>query len=99
MNPTKDLYAILRVPSTALSDDIRGAYRTAARRFHPDANANPGAVNQFRDIAAAYEVLGDPVAREKYDMSRRKQPAEEQPYFTVRITPSKRVLPVLDEPQ
>src|SRR5438132_2050283 len=99
MNPTKDLYAILGVPQSALSDDIRGAYRQAARRLHPDVNANPGAANQFRDIAAAYEVLGDPLARDKYDTARRKQTPEQSPYFTLRITPSKRIVPLLDEPQ
>ena len=47
MNPTKDLYSILGVPPNALSDDIRTAYRQAARRLHPDVNANPGAATQF----------------------------------------------------
>ncbi len=99
MNPTQDLYAILGVPPNALADDIRSAYRHAARRFHPDANASPGAASQFRDIAAAYEVLGDPIAREKYDVARRRQNVETQPYFTLRLTPSKRIMPVLGEPQ
>jgi Ca-activated chloride channel homolog len=99
MNPTQDLYAILGVPPNALSDDVRSAYRLAARRLHPDVNPSPGAVNQFRDVSAAYEVLGDPIAREKYDAARRKQGADAQPYFTLRLTPSKRVIPTLDEPQ
>jgi Ca-activated chloride channel homolog len=99
MNPTQDLYGILGVPPNALSDDIRAAYRQAARRLHPDVNANPGAATQFRDIAAAHEVLGDPMAREKYDQARRKQNADTLPYFTLRVTPSKRIVPTLDEPQ
>src|SRR5205809_877871 len=36
MNPTKDLYAILGVPPNALTDDVRSAYRQAARRLHPE---------------------------------------------------------------
>ncbi|NJM08895.1 J domain-containing protein, partial [Candidatus Gracilibacteria bacterium] len=45
----------------ATQDDVKTAYRAAARRFHPDANPNPGAAIQFRDMAEAYETLGNPI--------------------------------------
>src|SRR5579859_1704055 len=99
MNPAQDLYTILGVSPGASAEDIRSAYRVAARRFHPDVNSYPGAATQFRDIAAAHEVLGDPVTREQYDMRRRQNAGPEKTYFTVRVTPSKRVLPVLSEAQ
>ncbi|MEP7284436.1 MAG: VWA domain-containing protein [Chloroflexota bacterium] len=98
MNAAQDLYAILGVPPGAPIDDIRSAYRSAARRLHPDVNSHPGAATQFRDIAAAYDVLSDPIARDKYDL-KRKSPSSERAYFTLRVTPSKRVLPILAEPQ
>ncbi|NLE51969.1 MAG: DnaJ domain-containing protein, partial [Chloroflexi bacterium] len=95
---SRNLYAILGVPAEATQDDIREAYRIAARRFHPDANSNEGADIQFRDIAAAYEVLGNPQRRRSYDEERRAR-GEEPNYFSLRVTPSKRVLNALEEPQ
>jgi Ca-activated chloride channel homolog len=97
VDSAQNLYTILGVPPSATADDIRNAYRTAARRFHPDANQHPGAAAQFRDIAAAYETLSNTATRESYDLKRRG--VEEKPYFSLRVTASKRVLPLLDEPQ
>src|SRR5258708_5522182 len=99
MNPALDLYAVLGLSLGASADDIRSAYRLAARRFHPDLNHNPGAASQFKDIAAAYEVLGDPIARDQYDNRRRQIVGSEKTYFSLRVTPSKRILPVLPEAQ
>lgn len=98
MEVSRNLYAILGVPSDATQDDIREAYRLAARRFHPDANPNEGADLQFRDIAAAYEILGNPQQRYAYDEAMRAVEADPA-YFSVRVTPSRRVLSTLDEPQ
>ncbi|MCC7209567.1 MAG: DnaJ domain-containing protein, partial [Anaerolineae bacterium] len=98
MSDVQDLYATLGVPPDASVEDIRQAYRIAARRLHPDVNSSPGAANQFRDITAAYEVLNDPVARQKYDMKRAQAGAGKR-YFSVRLTPSRRVLTVMPEPQ
>jgi Ca-activated chloride channel family protein len=98
MDGSQNLYTILGIPPEATQDDIREAYRVMARRFHPDANPNEGADVQFRDIAAAYEILGDPGQRFEFDALRRKYQGEPN-YFTLRVTPSKRVLVALDEPQ
>lgn len=98
MDGSRNLYAILGVPPDAGADDIREVYRVAARRFHPDANPNKGADIQFRDIAGAYEILGNPNQRAQYDQARRKY-QDEPAYFSLRVTPSKRVLTALDEPQ
>src|SRR5512136_2315019 len=99
MDSSVDLYTILGVSPTASLEDIRVAYRSAAHRFHPDKNPHPGAVDQFRDIAHAYEVLSDPLARAQFDQQHKQIIAGEAPYFTLRMTPSKRVLPVLSEAQ
>ena len=99
VDTSRNLYAILGVHPEATPDDIREAYRIAARRFHPDANPNEGAGLQFRDIAAAYGVLGNPQRRYSYDDARRAAANNDVQYFTLRVTPSKRVLSVLDEPQ
>ncbi len=95
---TQDLYAILGLPPDASPEDVKQAYRGAAHRFHPDANANPGAAIQFRDIAAAYEILINPTKRIDYDIQRRSADLT-PPYFTLRVTPSKRVINTLSEPQ
>jgi DnaJ-class molecular chaperone len=66
----KDYYAILGVPKDAAEKDIKSAYRKLARKWHPDANPkNPKeAEEKFKEISEAYEVLGDPEKRKKYDV-------------------------------
>ncbi len=62
-----DYYTMLGASPSANEDDLRVAYRLAARRFHPDVNKSPGASLVFKNINAAYEVLSDPVQRASYD--------------------------------
>jgi curved DNA-binding protein len=66
----KDYYAILGVPKTAAEKDIKSAYRRLARKWHPDANPDNAkeAEEKFKEISEAYEVLGDPQKRSKYDV-------------------------------
>ena len=66
----KDYYQILDVPKNAPEKDIKSAYRKLARKWHPDANPNnqKQAEDKFKEIQEAYEVLGDPEKRRKYDM-------------------------------
>ena len=66
----KDYYAILGVPKNAPEKDIKSAYRKLARKWHPDANLNNSkeAEEKFKEISEAYEVLGDPEKRKKYDV-------------------------------
>src|SRR6266581_5222509 len=64
----KDYYETLGVPRTASDVDIKKAFRKLAREFHPDVAKNKTqAEAKFKEINEAYEVLGDPEKRKKYD--------------------------------
>lgn len=64
----KDYYSTLGVAKTATDKEIKQAYRKLARKFHPDVNpGDKSAESKFKDINEAYEVLGDPPKRKKYD--------------------------------
>jgi len=65
---TRDLYNILGITKSASPDDVKKAYRSLARRWHPD--KNPGdtqAAARFKDINEAYRTLSDPEKRRRYD--------------------------------
>ncbi len=64
----KDYYATLGVSKTATAKEIKQAYRKLARKYHPDVNpGDKSAESRFKEINEAYEVLGDPEKRKKYD--------------------------------
>jgi DnaJ-class molecular chaperone len=64
----KDYYAILGVGRSATEKEIKQAYRRLARKYHPDVNPGDKAAEaKFKEINEAYEVLSDPVKRQKYD--------------------------------
>ncbi len=64
----RDYYAVLGVGWEATRRQIQSAFRLLARRYHPDTNrADPLAERQFKRVARAYEVLGNPARRAAYD--------------------------------
>jgi curved DNA-binding protein CbpA len=86
----KNCYSILGVSRTADSAAIHSAFRSLARRYHPDTGkgASPG---KFREALEAYETLRDPVRRQQHDLdlgfvTRERRPAAE-PLFAPRYQP------------
>ncbi|KAB2622319.1 dnaJ-like protein subfamily C member 3-like protein [Pyrus ussuriensis x Pyrus communis] len=69
MSKRKDWYKILGVSKTASISEIKRAYKKLALQWHPDKNVEnrQEAEDKFREIAAAYEVLGDEDKRTRYD--------------------------------
>jgi len=63
----KDYYAVLGVDRKADQKQIKAAYRKLARKYHPDQSKEPNAAARFKEISEAYEVLGNPDKRAKYD--------------------------------
>lgn len=67
MSTTRDYYDVLGVARDASEAEIKKAFRTLARTHHPDVNDSPEAEAEFKEIAAAYEVLSDQSRRATYD--------------------------------
>lgn len=63
----RDYYEVLGVSRDATADQIQQAFRTLARKYHPDVNKDPTAEDRFKDINEAYHVLSDPDTRKRYD--------------------------------
>jgi len=62
-----DHYKTLGVDKKASAEEIKRAYRKLARQYHPDTNKDSGAEERFKQISEAYDVLGDPEKRKRYD--------------------------------
>ena len=68
----KDYYKALGISDSATDKEIKAAYRKLSKRYHPDASA--GNEERFKEVSAAYDVLGDPAKRKEYDEVRRLGP-------------------------
>ena len=65
---SKSLYETLGVSENSNADEIKKAYRKLARKYHPDVNKDKSAIEKFKEINAAYEVLSDKKKKDEYDM-------------------------------
>ncbi|MCA6288886.1 MAG: J domain-containing protein, partial [Phenylobacterium sp.] len=64
----RDPYQVLGVPRGAGADDIRKAFRKLAKKHHPDANpGDKAAEERFKEVSAAFDILGDVEKRPKFD--------------------------------
>jgi len=87
-----DPYDILGVPRTAKAEAIRSAYRKLARKLHPDLNpGDKSAEARFKKVSAAYDLLGDPEKRARFDRgeidaqgAERPPPQPEPPRWSAR---------------
>jgi DnaJ-class molecular chaperone len=83
-----DPYSVLGVPRSASEDDIKVAFRTLAKRFHPD--TSEGAADKgkrFKDLSIAYQILGDPQKRRSYDRGEIDAHGNPRPGYTPRPEP------------
>jgi DnaJ-class molecular chaperone len=79
----KDLYAILGLKRGASEDAIRQAYRKLAKQYHPDRNpGDKAAEEKFKKISAAFNVLGSPDKRKRYDAGEIDEAGQERPAYS-----------------
>jgi DnaJ-class molecular chaperone len=63
----KDYYIVLGITPSADAKKIKKAYRTVAKKYHPDVSHSPESAERFQEIREAYETLSDEGARRRYD--------------------------------
>lgn len=63
----RDYYEVLGIQKNAEDAEIKKAFRSLARQYHPDVNKTEGAVEKFKEINEAYQILSDKQKREAYD--------------------------------
>ncbi|GEK28137.1 molecular chaperone DnaJ [Furfurilactobacillus siliginis] len=67
MSQGRDPYDVLGVGRDASQDEIKKAFRKLSKKYHPDLNKAPDAEDKFKEVADAYEKVGDPQKRQQYD--------------------------------
>ncbi len=69
---SKNYYDILGVSENASEEEIKKAFRSLAKKYHPDRNkGDKTAEDRFKEISEAYETLSDPKKRQEYDTLRK----------------------------
>ena len=63
----RDYYEVLGVSRNASGEELKSAFRSLARKYHPDVNKEPDAEEKFKEINEAYAVLSDAEKRRAYD--------------------------------
>ncbi len=67
MSTKKDYYEVLGLSKGASDDDIKKAYKSLAKKYHPDVNKSHEAEEKFKELGEAYSVLSDPQKKAQYD--------------------------------
>ena len=71
-DPKVDLYKVLEADEKMSEKEIKKQYYKLAHKYHPD-KAGDTAAEKFKQISAAWEIIGDPELRKQYDQSRTQQ--------------------------
>ena len=75
-----DPYSVLGVKKDASAEEIQKVYRRLAKKLHPDLNpGNKQAEEKFKAVTAAYDLLGDPAKRTRYDRGEIDEQGTERP--------------------
>jgi molecular chaperone DnaJ len=64
----RDYYEVLGVAKSASDKDLKNAFRSLARKYHPDRSTEDDAENMFKEIQEAYAILSDSQKRAQYDL-------------------------------
>lgn len=67
MSTKRDYYDVLGISKGASEQEIKKAYRTLAKKYHPDVSKEKDAETKFKEVQGAYDVLGDPQKKQQYD--------------------------------
>jgi molecular chaperone DnaJ len=65
--PQEDPYDVMGVATTASTRDIKKAFRSLAKKYHPDHNPSTAAADRFRGVNDAYELLSNDARRKQFD--------------------------------
>lgn len=68
MSAAKDYYSILGINKDATEQQIKDAFRSLSKKYHPDISKEPDAEAKFKEVNEAYQVLSDPEKKQQYDM-------------------------------
>ena len=82
----KDYYSILEIQFPSSPDEVKSAYRKASLKWHPDRNPGEDTEEQMKDVNEAYYILGNPIAKRRYDQEyylfKQKEKAKQKSAYT-----------------